>query len=525
MHSQADKKPDSKTETANNLVTQRQKAGLQAPYLTDNRPASVGQRKLIQRKENNAGLPDQLKTGGGNLSANASSVAQRVVLPGLFDSFGEEVDTEYMLLVHNYIVNAIKNNNEEAIALLIARVKELDPGKLKEVEENIRAVKIVMKAQRRHLASMGVPADEPKSKTELPTSSDEHVASSSTALVSPPEDEERWNQLKTYIELTIAMPGKESIKKVEGFDATKLTARLGGPLSPLSAKIAQQYIDQFQIISRKEFDGRLDAIAEGIMGLGKYSCIVSEVGKSNFWVTGKVLAKVKQMGGKPPTRVISVPVKEKGMADKKEMGILAQQLKDAGHIVFLDDGSYSGSQLVNLINKVIGGFQIDHSIGLVALSDTAGEKLLGRDRDNPTRMLGRPIGIPTYKGGDLNAVHRELGIPVHREIADKEMEPEDGNSTLGLYYKVPDYASVRTKLLTGDKGRPGPVEGYAEGSGTFVKVHGANMLVKEGGSEPYKSKDFISQVAKHSKSLADLGIESPPAPAKRSGFGRLKFID
>lgn len=68
MHTHADKKPDSKTETANNLVTQRQKAGLQALYLTDNRPASVSQQKLIQRKENNTGLPDQLKTGVENLS-------------------------------------------------------------------------------------------------------------------------------------------------------------------------------------------------------------------------------------------------------------------------------------------------------------------------------------------------------------------------------------------------------------------------------------------------------------------------
>lgn len=86
--------------------------------------------------------------------ASGRGIVQRVVLDGLKDGFGEDLDTEYMMTVHNYIVEALGADNEAAIELLVSKVRELDPGKLDEVNRDIAAQRILIAARRRHLASV-----------------------------------------------------------------------------------------------------------------------------------------------------------------------------------------------------------------------------------------------------------------------------------------------------------------------------------------------------------------------------------
>lgn len=287
-----------------------------------------------------------------------------------------------------------------------------------------------------------------------------------------PKDEAGWDQLDKYLTLTVAVSEKQQVKKVEGFDLTKYP------------DAARQYINQFQIISKKQFDRKVTEIALGIIKLGAYTCIISEVGKSNFWLTGKVLDQVRRLGGRPPRRVVSLPVKEKGTLDTRTEGQFADQLNEAGHIVFIDDGSYSGNQLVKFINHVIGQAALTHSIGLVAGTDKALDHVQQREGQK-AHLLTEPIKIGSHVKAPLDEAYDSLKLPLH----DKDGEPEDGNALAALYYKVPDYASVRYKMLVGNSGNPGPIEGYQKGS------------------EPYKSKEFTEKI-EAAGTLSDLGIES-----------------
>ncbi len=343
-----------------------------------------------------------------------------------------------------------------------------------------------------------------------PIGRDSHLAGPTRAL--SPQDQARWNKLGKYTSLTVAAPEKQPISKVPGFDHSEYP------------QAAQQYIDQFEIISKRTFDNKINEIAYGIMRLGQYSCIVSEVGKSNFWLTGKVLDQVRRLGGAPPTMVISLPVKEKGALDQRIAGQYAARLENAGHIVFIDDGSYSGNQLVKFINNVIGEANIPHSVGLVASTDEATGKIANRE-GSPTTWLANPHRIGTF-GGGMDTAYRSLKLAVHHDNPDKRKEPADGDALAALHYKVPDYASVRHKLLVGTSGKPGPVTGYVQGSGMPIRVHGKDHIIGyNNGVEPYKNLDFLRAIDKEG-SLANMGIEDfAPAPAKK-GFGNLnsKFI-
>lgn len=312
-------------------------------------------------------------------------------------------------------------------------------------------------------------------------------------------DEERWNELGKYITLTVAAAETQQISKNPDFDSSAYP------------EAAQEYIKQFQIISKKTFDNKINEIAIGMMSLGVYTCIVSEVGKSNFWLTGKVLDQVRRLGGTPPLKVISVPVKEKGDLDGRTGGQYAKILEKAGHIVFLDDGSYSGSQLVKFINNMIGSVQIPHSIGLVASTRQAKERL-----GTHARFLASPHHIDTF-GMGMDIAYRSLKLPLHHDNVEMRRQPGDGNALAALHYKVPDYASVRNKLLVGTKDKPGPIVGYNEGRGTPVNVHGKTIIGFENGTEPYKSVRFLNAI-NDEESLAKMGIEDPPAAAM-SGFG------
>ncbi len=79
MYEQVEKQKENKSRTVANLVVQKIKNGMQSFGFVDNRPESITQRKmktrisnsssqLIQKKENTAGLPDNLKSGIENLS-------------------------------------------------------------------------------------------------------------------------------------------------------------------------------------------------------------------------------------------------------------------------------------------------------------------------------------------------------------------------------------------------------------------------------------------------------------------------
>ncbi len=75
MNTHADKKQENQTSAAANRTSAQQ--GSQPTFqLVDNRPEAILQRKLCelepaQRKENNTGMPDQLKTGIENLSGHS----------------------------------------------------------------------------------------------------------------------------------------------------------------------------------------------------------------------------------------------------------------------------------------------------------------------------------------------------------------------------------------------------------------------------------------------------------------------
>lgn len=309
-----------------------------------------------------------------------------------------------------------------------------------------------------------------------------------------PQDQERWNSLGKYLQLTVGAVEAAPIRKDSHFNVDALRGNQ-------ATTAAAEYIEQFQVISKQAFQSKISEIALGIMRVGTpYSCIVSEVGKSNLWLTGKVLDQVRRMGGAPPKKIISLPVQEKGAMDRRVDGMFSRMMIDAGHIVFIDDGSYSGNQLVKLINSVIGNTSIPHSIGLIASSGEADHKLLASPGAGRGAPLATPYPIGTYSDSRLlDAAYRALKIPVHHDNPDNDRQPPDGNALAALHYKIPDYASVREKLLTGKNETPGPIVGYRKGI------------------EPYKSAGFMAAI-EAAGGLAGLGIENPLRTAPRSAM-------
>jgi hypothetical protein len=318
-----------------------------------------------------------------------------------------------------------------------------------------------------------------------------------------PADQRRWDALGRYTTLTVAAPEQAEISRNPAFNPAGHTA------------VALNYIQQFSIISRRQFENKINEIALGIMRVGQYSCIISEVGKSNFWLTGKVLDQVRRLGGRPPTRVISLPVKEKGDMDSRRAGEYAERLAGAGHIVFIDDGSYSGIQLFKFIDYVIGAAHapdVPHSLGLVASTAHATHAVQSRFG---TGLLAAPHPIGMFAGGNLNTAYGSMGLPLHNVSG----EPPDGDALAGLHYKIPDYASVRHALLVGSSARPGPgpFRGYTQGRGGVpVRVHGRIQIAQRDGTEPYKTEAFLRAIAA-TRSLEELGIEDPTASAAASG--------
>lgn len=282
-----------------------------------------------------------------------------------------------------------------------------------------------------------------------------------------------WQKWDKYISITIA----ETLKNDDSANVTKDPAFKPDDLIEESCELGwmKEYIDKFKIISKGEYNIKLWEIAERMASLNRYTCIVSEPGKSNFWITARILKRVMFLGGNAPTRIISVPTQEKGIMDLAMAGTINIDLTNAGDVVFLDDGSFSGSQLFKLIQKVIRDAQNQVRLGLVALSQTAKRKI-GREDD---RYLTTPIPIASYEHTKMGKVREKLGIPSKKDPD----SPSPGDHLLGFYYKIPDFASVRNVELTLKEDHQGrtAIKGYSTGTYDLInkKIVGA--------TEPYKS--------------------------------------
>ncbi len=262
--------------------------------------------------------------------------------------------------------------------------------------------------------------------------------------------EQSWQASDSYIEQTLAATAKaERLADVKKNPAFKIKNVKDAKNATL-----KNYVDQFVIVDKIDFSTKLQEIAKGIKALQQpYSCIVSEAGKSNYWITAKVLFLVKQLGGYGPEKIIAVPTKEDDTKTVKTG--LASSFGHNGHLIFLDDGSYSGNQLSKLIAAVIAARKQDYRIGLVAISNLAKETLINKGTKYEN-FLATPIEIKLSKENEaLNSVMPNQGSESHKA----------GNSMLGFYYKIPDYASVRYKLLTNQLGdnNQAAVTGYVQG--------------------------------------------------------------
>lgn len=295
-----------------------------------------------------------------------------------------------------------------------------------------------------------------------------------------------WTKWHNYINSTIKNVAERD-KKADvrkDFDPTKVKTVGGGKLSEAQQETVKAYIANFKIVTRQEFNLKLWEMAEKLARIKKYSCIVSEPGKSNHWITARVLKKVKFLGGSAPQKIISVPAKEEGDMDRARLDLLSRiPLDDAGDIVFLDDGSFSGSQLFKLINNIVGSKPNNKKIGLVARS-TAAEKQIN---EPPGNYLNNPIPIEIFKDGRaLDDIYKAMGW-----VDDLK---KHGDHLLGFYSKIPDHQSVRYKLLAKmqDADHKTAITGYTEAEidmdkGKQLGIKDPKKMPLKGGTEPYKA--------------------------------------
>ncbi|WP_226294097.1 eCIS core domain-containing protein [Aquimarina algicola] len=236
----------------------------------------------------------------------------------------------------------------------------------------------------------------------------------------------------------------------------------------------RNYADQFNIIGKNEFNTALWEIAQKLTEINNYTCIISEEGKSSSWITSRVLRMVEILGGTPPSQIISYPTQE-GMRNQSAYDLGLTQQNDT--LVFIDDASYSGAQLSRLIRRVMVGRNNTVRVGLVAASNTARQEIddaAARSNNfawlsnNNTRAV---LDIDEYDDSDsLDEAQR------NRNITLREGNRDDGNFLTGLYYKLPDHASVRHKLLIQGDYILGYTEGGRDATGGVITP-----------TEPYKS--------------------------------------
>ncbi|UBF29753.1 hypothetical protein K9N68_01925 [Kovacikia minuta CCNUW1] len=294
------------------------------------------------------------------------------------------------------------------------------------------------------------------------------------------EAEGGWTAWTPYIEKTVSETRKKDraadVKKAPDVDVGAWNWKPDTP--PEVIEYAKHYIDNIHVLTKPEFNARLLQMAEALAQLGRYTCIVSEPGKSNFWVTARVLKLVKAIGGTAPEKVYSIRAQQHHAFDRQEFSIG----EDPGTIVFLDDGTYSGSQLNTLINKVTGykpGTR--RMIGLIAMSAKAWKLVnLGTRRkgEAPVEEIPGTYPIEMAEHESLDAVYDALGLKKGVMVSGGDLPEPSGDASLIFYYKIADEKSVRTRLLTGE-GRHIPSQPY------IGYKHESSI---EEGTEPYKFK-------------------------------------
>jgi hypothetical protein len=251
-----------------------------------------------------------------------------------------------------------------------------------------------------------------------------------------------WGRYRGFLELVgrpaYAVP--DAVHKTEGWTASAEGAE---------GESAQRYVDAFEVMSKADFEQQLGRLADALGDLeGPYACVVSPAGKSNFWVTGKVLQLAEGRGARPPTQIIEVPVKEQ---DVMVIDVAVELDESVATVVYLDDASYSGSQLGALVARLeralraaVPAREVRHLAGLVAASETAEARVRGEG----ARLLTAPARI------------REAPPDGPAEAVDLDASHAQGHYLMAMPYKVPDHASVRDALLTD------PARGAVDGAPT-----------------------------------------------------------
>ncbi|MFD2563155.1 eCIS core domain-containing protein [Aquimarina rubra] len=233
------------------------------------------------------------------------------------------------------------------------------------------------------------------------------------------------------------------------------------------------YIQNFEIISREEFNQKCNEIATAIADFSingdPYICVVSSnTKKSNFWLTAKILKMVKSKGGHKPDRIVrSDNIESVRAIAMEDTAILANanRQKNLGNIqnntkiVFIDDAMYSGTQSTNFIRN-FWTYKNDIRLGFVAASDDA-KNLLNIPNN---QYLATPISIRKQeKSSSNNRVMNPIQAiqSLNAPISENGFNTEQRFMT-GMYYKMPDGDSVKNSLLlTGDgKTNVPPFVGY-----------------------------------------------------------------
>lgn len=270
------------------------------------------------------------------------------------------------------------------------------------------------------------------------------------------------------------------IKRKGKFNAREHIEELNKGKGPLDKErhggALQRYFDDYEVVSQDDFGGQIKQIAGAIDKLteeGKtYSIVTSKPGKSNFWVAEQVLEQTN----KPPKSVYTMGTKEVSSEVEIEdagKAALEDDLKNDNHVlIFLDDASYSGSQLSNVLKQFEGIASAEQiRIGQVARSEDALEKVKDIGMEiSEKNDLATPIHIKKPNRADAELLNDVA------KVADPKHFGEGSNNkhAAGLYqtamfYKVPDYASTMDYI---------PIfENYEHGEE----------------KEPYKQKDYLNR--------------------------------
>ncbi|WP_298310703.1 DUF4157 domain-containing protein [uncultured Aquimarina sp.] len=488
MKTQTDKTQESQNSITPRVASESSNGG--TAQLMDNRTSTIDQRKLrsgmdssentevpIQRKTNNNGLPDNLKSGIENLSGYSMDdvkVHYNSSKPTQLQAHAYAQGTDIHLapgqekhLPHEaWHVVQQKQGRVKPTRQLKSKVNINDDVGLEKEADVMGSLALKEKASAIH------------SNSEVPTNG--NVVKKETVNIN------KVTQRKTFWDY-LYMRSDEKIRRLGTWQRHNkyIKHALGGGVSKANNRANvrktpdvsrrdlgslhrndQNYLQRFRIISKETFDNKCNDIADELVTLSQahsYVCVVSNNSdKSNFWLTAKILKMVKSKGGDGPANILSTSTREVAQGERRNLQTPANtgnSVPNGAKVVFIDDASYSGSQLKNLTDKFVHLGSTNFRIGLVAISNKA-KRIIGL---NDQKYLGNPIAIDEFIG--TNQADKAMQEERQRRQPTPKEGFAHGNFTTGLYYKVPDFASVRNELLT--SAIPGtnltPITGYTEG--------------------------------------------------------------